>query len=102
MGGTAKADVRLLAYAKQLIIVEAKIYSSLSGGTRNAPDFDQAARNIACITELLRLANSLPSLMTCLTFFVVAPEVLTKAGIFTQKLNKDAIRKEVQARAEAY
>ena len=40
--------------------------------------------------------------MTSLAFFVVAPEMQTKTGIFTQKLNKDAIRKAVQDRAEDF
>jgi hypothetical protein len=102
IGGSAKADANLLADATQLIVVEAKIYSPLSGGTRNAPNYNQAARNVACITELLHRANRPPSLMTSLAFLVVAPEVQTKAGIFTQKLNKDAIRKAVQARAEPF
>ena len=102
VGGSAKADAKLLPDATQLIVVEAKIYSPLSGGTRNAPNFDQAARNVACITELLYRANRPPSLMTSLAFFVVAPEMQTKSGIFTQKLNKDAIRKAVQERAEAF
>jgi len=102
VGGSAKADAKLLPDATQLIVVEAKIYSPLSGGTRNAPNFNQAARNVACITEILYRANRPPSLMTSLAFFVVAPEAQTKIGIFTQKLNKDAIRKAVQARAEDF
>ena len=32
----------------------------------------------------------------------MAPEVQIKAGIFTQKLNKDSLRNAVQARAEAF
>ena len=102
VGGSAKADAKLLVDATQLIVVEAKIYSPLSGGTRNAPNFNQAARNVACITELLYRANRPPSQMTSLAFFVVAPEVQTKTGIFTQKLNKDAIKKAVGERAEAF
>ncbi len=102
VGGSAKADAKLLPDATQLIVVEAKIYSPLSGGTRNAPNFDQASRNVACITELLYRANRPPSQMISLAFFVVAPEMQTKSGFFTQKLNKDVIRKAVQDRAEGF
>jgi len=102
VGRSAKADARLLDEATQLIVTEAKIYSPLSGGTRNAPNFDQAARNVACITELLSRANRSPSQMTSLAFFVVAPEVQIKTGVFSQKLDKAAIRAAVQARAEAF
>jgi hypothetical protein len=102
VGGNAKADSKLLPDATQLIIVEAKIYSPLSGGTRYAPNFGQAARNVACTTELLYKANCPPSQMTSLAFFVVAPEAQIKTGIFTQKLNKDFIRNSVQARAVSF
>lgn len=102
VGGSAKADVRLLTNATQLIVIEAKIYSLLSGSTKNAPGFDQAARNIACITELLSRANRQPSQMKSLSFFVVAPEAQIKSSIFAQKLDKDNIRVAVQTRAEAF
>jgi hypothetical protein len=102
IGRSAKADARLLDDATQLIVTEAKIYSPLSGGTRNAPSFNQAARNVACITELLSRANRPPSQMTSLAFFVVAPEAQIKTGVFAQKLDKAAVRAAVQARAEAF
>jgi hypothetical protein len=102
VGGSAKADVRLLAVATQLIVIEAKIYSPLSAGTRNAPNFDQAARNVACITELLSRANRPPSQMTSLAFFVVAPETQIKNGIFAQKLDKESINTAVYTRAEGF
>jgi hypothetical protein len=102
VGGSAKADVKLLADATQLIVIEAKIYSPLSSGTQNAPGFDQAARNIACITELLKRADRPPSQMTSLAFFVLAPEAQIKTGVFAQKLDKESIKAAVQTRAEAF
>jgi hypothetical protein len=102
IGSSAKADARLLGDATQLIVIEAKIYSPLSAGTRNAPNFDQAARNIACITELLNRVNRPPSQMTSLGFFVLAPEAQIKTGVFTSKLDKEHIRVKVQSRAEAF
>jgi len=102
VGSSAKADARLLDDASQLIVTEAKIYSPLSGGTRNAPSYDQAARNIACITEMLFRANHSPSLMTDLSFYVLAPEAQIKTGVFAQKLDKTAIRTAVRNRAEAF
>jgi len=102
VGSSAKADARLLDSATQLIITEAKIYSPLSGGTRNAPAFDQAARNVACITELLYRADRIPSHMASLAFFVLAPEAQINSGVFEQKLQKATIKAAVQARAEAF
>lgn len=102
IGSNAKADAMILPDATQLIITEAKIYSPLSGGTRNAPSFDQAARNVACITELLCRSNRPPSMMTDLAFFVIAPEIQIKTGVFTHKLDKTSIRAAVQDRAAAF
>jgi hypothetical protein len=102
IGKSGKADASLPADATQLIVIEAKIYSPLAGGTRNAPSFDQAARNVACITELLSRANRLPSEMTSLAFFVMAPEVQIKTGVFAQKLDKAAISLSVLTRAEVF
>jgi hypothetical protein len=102
IGSHAKADAMLLPVAAQLIVAEAKIYSPLSGGTTNAPGFGQAARNVACITELLYRANRPPSKMTNLAFFVLAPEAQIKTGIFADKLDKTAIRIAIQDRAAAF
>ena len=102
VGRSAKTDARLLDDATQLIVTEAKIYSPLSGGTLNAPRFNQVARNVACITELLSRADRPPSKMTSLAFFVVAPEAQFKTGIFAQMLDKATISSAVQARAEAF
>lgn len=102
IGSSAKADAKLIDDATQLIVTEAKINSPLSGGIRNAPTYDQAARNVACITELLYRANRTPSQMTSLAFFVVAPEAQIKTGIFARKLDKAAISIAVQARAKAF
>ena len=102
VGGSAKSDARLLNDATQIVVIEAKIFSPLSGGTRNAPSFDQAARNVGCITELLSRANLPISKMTSLAFFVVAPDVQIKSGIFTQKLDKQEIKTKVQNRAEVF
>ena len=102
VGSIAKADARLLPDATQFMVTEAKIYSPLSGGTRNAPSFDQAARNVACIAEILGQAHREPSQMTSLAFFVIAPEAQIKAGLFAQKLDKAAIGTAVQDRARSF
>lgn len=102
VGSSGNADARLLDDATQLIVTEAKIYSPLSGGTRNAPTYDQAARSVACIAELLSRAKHTPSEMTSLAFFVLAPDAQIKSGIFDQKLDKAAIKALVHARAKAF
>ena len=102
IGISGKADANLNANATQLIVIEAKIFSPLAGGTKNAPSFDQAARNVACIAELLNQANRLPLEMTSLAFFIMAPEAQIKTGVFAQKLERAAIKAAVLTRAKAF
>ncbi|HEY0970151.1 MAG TPA: hypothetical protein VGE02_04130 [Gemmatimonadales bacterium] len=60
--------------ARQLVVIEAKMYSTLSRGTRYAPEFDQAARNVACMAEVLARSGLEPEAMDRMAFVVVAPE----------------------------
>ena len=102
IGSAAKADAILLPNAKQLLVIEAMMSSALSAGTRNAPTYDQAARNVACIAEMHRRASRSPADMTSIGFFVLAPGSFIKAGVFAPKLEKRAIELAVKARAEAF
>ncbi|MBN1774828.1 MAG: hypothetical protein JW817_00025 [Clostridiales bacterium] len=49
-------------------VLEAKMGSQLSAGTKNAPDYDQASRNLACI------AYNTKSTKHAIFFAVVAPQ----------------------------
>lgn len=69
-----RAGLRLDSEAKQFMIVEAKMFSNLSRGTRNAPDYDQAARNVACMAEAIMQAGVPVSNLDSVAFYVVAPE----------------------------
>jgi len=43
------ATIELLPGARQLTVIEAKMASGLSAGTKHAPNFNQAARNVAAL-----------------------------------------------------
>ena len=69
-GHSARLDAK---NTTRLDVFEAKLGSSLSAGTRYVPDYNQAARNVACILwEHLK-----PTWTRAITlgFWVVAPEV---------------------------
>jgi hypothetical protein len=102
IGSAAKADAMLLPDATQLVVTEAKIHSPLSGGTRNAPTYDQAARNVACIAEILSRADRRPAEMHSLAFLVLAPQEHIKEGDIPEKLEKHSIEKAVRTRAQAF
>jgi hypothetical protein len=50
------------------------MFSVLSSGVTRATYFDQAARNVACIAEVLFRAKREPAKMGVLGFFVLAPD----------------------------
>jgi hypothetical protein len=102
IGTAGKADVELLPNAKHFVAVEAKVHSPLKGGTRNAPTFDQAARSVACIAEVLSRAGRRPEQMDSLAFLVAAPQANLDKGAIAAKLEKSSIEAAVRSRAQAF
>jgi len=97
-----RAEATLEADATQLVIIEAKLGSGLSSGVKNAPGFDQAARNVACMANMLYRAGRKPNALTQLGFYVVAPLQQIEANVFGNLVSKDSIRRKVAARAATY
>ncbi len=102
IGHKAKADFELLKTARQFTVVEAKVGSPLSKGTTNFPDFDQAARNVACIAECLAQADLIPASLERLDFIVLAPAKSIEQGTFADKMTKSSIKGKVKDRKDAY
>lgn len=57
IGNGAKGNMTLLTDAKHFVVLEAKMFSKLSAGVKNATYFNQAARNVACMAEVLKHAG---------------------------------------------
>lgn len=72
---TTKAGLRLLQKTSQFVVTEAKMFSNLSKGTRNAPNYDQAARNVACMAHAIALSGQPISDFAALGFYVIAPQI---------------------------
>jgi hypothetical protein len=102
IGRAGKADFELDPAATQFIVLEAKIGSPLSSGTKNAPDYDQAARNVACMAEVLHRSGRNPAEFAALGFYVLAPAKKIQAGVFSRALDRSSIEDKVNARAAAY
>ena len=81
IGGSGKGDLCLLPSPKQFVVLEGKIFSRLSPGVKNAPYFDQAARNVACMAEVLRRADCPSGRLATLGFYVLAPASQLMAAI---------------------
>jgi hypothetical protein len=57
IGEGGKALLRLAPEAGQLLVLEAKLFRGLSPGVTKARYYDQAARTVACMAEVLRRAE---------------------------------------------
>ena len=102
IGDPGTAALTMAPQARQFVVLEAKLYARLSAGVRNAPNYDQAARSVACIAETLRRVDRRPESMDELAFIVVAPQARLDDGIFEWDLALDAIRRKVRRRVEDY
>ena len=102
VGRRAATDLALRPDARQFVVVEAKIGGRLASGVKNAPNFDQAARTVACMAEVMRRADRSPKEMDELAFVVVAPRAKVEEGNFDEELSARSIRRKVQHRLEGY
>ncbi len=98
----SKAGLRLDPAGSQFAVVEAKVFSALSKGTTRAPEYDQAARNVACMAETIRRAGAPVDAWECLAFCVLAPSQQIEAGVFASVLTKTSIRAKILARIGTY
>lgn len=90
-------EIKLMENAKLFGIIEAKMGSNLSQGTKNAPNYNQASRNLACISAKTAKTEE------CNTFFgVVAPEIKIKHHKLEEQLNKNFLLKQIRDRFEMY
>ena len=92
-------------------VVEAKMSSSLSSGTTNAEEYNQAARNIACIAELwiqqqlkkqpnLKIEDLKAEEVHKLGFYVLLPKEHHKRQDIELTLTKTEIIKKITKRIE--
>jgi len=102
VGAQAKADLELSRTASHFTVVEAKVGSPLSSGTSNAKYFDQAARNVACMAEVLARSDLNPSEMLKLDFVVLAPNHSIEKGTFAEEMSRQSIKSKVKRRVSEY
>ncbi|MCP5158703.1 MAG: hypothetical protein H6975_04680 [Gammaproteobacteria bacterium] len=97
-----RAEATLLPDARQLIVVEAKLGSRLSSGVTHARTYDQAARNVACIANMLAAQELNPRAAERLGFYVVAPDQQIRSGVFRDLVTLASIERKVSERVSQY
>jgi hypothetical protein len=93
-----RGEATLSPEARQLVVIEAKMGSRLSPGVTNAPGYDQAARTVACIANMLAVKETSPESVEKLGFYVVAPQRQIDAGVFGDLVTKPSIHRKVAGR----
>lgn len=101
-GNRGWADIVIDPDATQLGVVEGKMFSRLSSGVKNAPWYDQAARTVACMAELLRRADRHPMELEHLSYGLVAPRSRIDENVFADEMTRGAILRKVRRRVEDY
>ena len=102
VGQKAKADIQFSPKATHFVCLEAKMFSKLSPGVINARYYNQAARSLACMAEMIRRVDRPPRLFNCLGFYVLAPEEQIVAGIFKSQTDAKNVHDTVKRRISEY
>lgn len=102
IGNVGKGDLSVLPDARQLVVLEAKMFSGLSQGVTHASYFDQAARTMACVAEVLHLAGRHPSRLKKLGLYVLAPQCKIAEGVFAEEMTRESIGEKVERRVSEY
>ncbi len=97
-----RGEAILRKEARQFVVLEAKLGSGLSSGVKNAPGYDQAARNVACIVNAVEKTGRAAESVERFAFYVVAPESNIRAGVFGDMVTRESIRRKVLARTAQY
>lgn len=96
--GSSRTGVVVSETARQFVVIEAKMFSPLSRGTRNAETYGQAARIVACMAKALKNHNPLDGV--ALGFYVVAPKNMVETH--RSALRRDSLREAICDRVARY
>lgn len=100
-----RAGLKLSPAGRQFVVVEAKMFSGLSSGTRNAPVYNQVARNVACMATAIAAAGKTPDDFDRLGFFVIAPRIELRRGAkqhLEDHVLADAVKTAIRGRVAMY
>jgi hypothetical protein len=82
-----RGDIELTPSARQMLVIEAKLGSGLSSGVKNAPTYNQAARNVACLCHVIECSGLTITDDWRLGFYILAPVSRINEGAFGQFLD---------------
>ena len=102
-GRKGKADIQLVDPYEGFVVIEAKLFSKLADGTTRVSGYNQAARNIACIANVIAESNAPIDLFKKLGFYVLAPEKqINDEPTYNSFMERETIYQTVLARVKSY
>lgn len=103
IGKTARLGFLKEAPISQFCAIEAKMFSGLSPGVKCCPSsYNQAARTVACMAQVLANAGQKPNADQQLAFYVVAPSEQITAHVFGDRVTRTSILEVVSRRVDTY
>lgn len=97
-----KTMLELNSNARQFVVLEAKMSSSLSAGTRRAVTYDQATRTVSCMAKTIECSGLAISKLDSLGFYIIAPEEQLRQGVFEKQMTRENIVEKVRLRMKGY
>lgn len=98
----ASGKIELTHDTQQFLVFEAKMGSTLSPGTKNAPGYDQAARTVACMAHSVGCTPVDLGRFKHLAYYVVAPRQQIAAKHFDGLVTRESIWQKVRTRVAQY
>ncbi len=103
IGNKGMGDLKLAEDCKQFIVIEAKMFSKYSKGTKNAPEYNQVARTVSCMCHIISQSNQLLSTTKEVKFYTFLPkEQLKNEPTFNEYIMKKNISRVVKDRVKLY
>ncbi len=98
-----RTGLTLVNDTTQFIVCEAKMFSLLRESVGNAPEYDQAARTVACMAETVSQLFKPDGVEKIdVGFYVLAPRQQIEARLFDDAVNEQSIEHKIDSRIEAY
>jgi hypothetical protein len=101
-GKRGKGDIRLLPNGVQFIVLEAKLFSNFSKGVAKAPNYNQVARTIACMSYTITIESNNLNNFKSIAYYAIVPKSKKDNMTFNNYCDKTKIKDSVKSRIELF
>ena len=103
IGDKGDSDIKLAKNCKQFIVTEAKIFSKYSAGITKIENYNQAARNIACMYQIVENSDQSYHDIEEIAFYTLLPKSqIENERTFTEYTSVEHILETIENRIKPY